>query len=92
MDFGDLLMKPNFKEMTKPELITYVKEHRTDDEAIRELFVNRRSPDETATWYPAPLDPESIRITEEAIRSKVQEIENEQRRNDQSQQQWSPDN
>lgn len=63
----------DFKEMTKSELLTYVREHRTDDEAIRELFVNRRSPDETATWYPAPLDPESIRITEEAIRNKVRQ-------------------
>jgi hypothetical protein len=68
-------MKPNFKEMSKEELIAYVKKHRTDSEAVRELFFNRRSPDETATWYPAPLDEESIRIGEEAIRQKIQEIE-----------------
>ena len=36
-----------------------------------ELFVNRRNPN--ATWYPAPLGPKSIRITEEAIRNRVQE-------------------
>lgn len=65
-------MKPNFKEMTKNQLVAYVKEHRTDEEAIRELFQHRRSPDSTATWYPAPLDAESIRITEEAIKDKVQ--------------------
>ncbi len=63
--------KPNFKEMSKSELIAYIKQNRTDDEAIRELFVNRRNPN--ATWYPAPLDPQSIRITEEAIRNRVQE-------------------
>jgi hypothetical protein len=72
MGSGVLLMnKPNFKEMSKSELIAYIKQNRTDDQAIRELFVNRRNPN--ATWYPAPLDPESIRITEEAIRNRVQE-------------------
>lgn len=69
-------MKPNFSQMTLSELRAYIKEHRTDDEAIRELFVNRRSPDETATWYPAPLDEEAIKIMEEAFRQKFQEIEN----------------
>lgn len=68
-------MKPNFSQMSLSELRAYIKEHRTDDEAIRELFV-RRSPDETATWYPAPLDEEGIRIMELAFRQKFQEIEN----------------
>lgn len=68
-------MKPNFSQMSLSELRAYVKQHRTDDEAIRELFVNRRSPDETATWYPAPLDEEGIKIMEEAFRQKIQEIE-----------------
>lgn len=67
-------MQPNFSQMSLSELQSYVKEHRTDDEAIRELFVNRRSPDEKATWYPAPLDDEGIRIMEEAFRQKIQEI------------------
>ena len=69
-------MKPNFSQMSLGELRAYIKEHRTDDEAIRELFVNRRSPDELATWYPAPLDEEGIRIMEEAFRQKFQEIDN----------------
>lgn len=64
-------MKPNFKEMSLEELIAYVKKHRTDSEAIRELFFNRRSSDETATWYPAPLDEQSVQIMEEAFRSKL---------------------
>jgi hypothetical protein len=71
-------MQPNFSEMSLSELQSYVKEHRTDDEAIRELFVNRRDPDEKATWYPAPLDDEGIRIMEEAFRQKIQEISNRQ--------------
>lgn len=62
--------KPNFKQMSKEDLIAYIKLNRTDDEAIRELFVNRRNPN--STKYPAPLDAETIRITEEAIRNKVQ--------------------
>lgn len=61
--------KPDFKQMSSLDLIAYIKLNRTDDEAIRELFVNRRNPN--ATKYPAPLDPETIRITEEAIRNKV---------------------
>lgn len=65
-----MMSKPNFKEMPKSELIAYIKQNRTDDEAIRELFVNRRNPN--AIWYPAPLDTESFRITEEAIRRKAQ--------------------
>lgn len=65
-----MMSKPNFKEMLKSELIAYIKQNRTDDEAIRELFVNRRNPN--ATWYPAPLDAESFRIAEEVIRRKAQ--------------------
>ena len=63
------MTKINYEQMSKEELIAYVKLNRTDDEAIRELFSVRRNPN--ATRYPAPLDPETIRITEEAIRNKV---------------------
>ncbi len=62
-------MKPDFSKMTLTELRTYVKEHRTDDEAIRELFVNRRSPDETATWYSFPLTQEGLKQGEEVLRA-----------------------
>ena len=68
-------MKPDFSKMTLPELRTYIKEHRTDDEAIRELFVNRRSPDETATWYSFPFTPEGLKQGEEIL---LQEIESRQ--------------
>lgn len=63
------MTKLNYEQMSKEELIAYVKVNRSDDEAIRELFSVRRNPN--AKRYPAPLDPETIRITEEAIRNKV---------------------
>jgi len=65
--------KPDFNAMSRAELLAYLKEHRTDDEAWS-IFLDRRSPN--AKKYPAPLDEESIRIGEEAIRQKIQEIEN----------------
>ncbi len=65
-------MKPNYQQMTNAELRTYIKEHRTDEEAIQELFVYRRSPDESATWYSVPFSPEGIEETEELIRQKIQ--------------------
>lgn len=66
-------MKPNFEQMSRTELLAYLKQHRTDDEAWG-VFLDRRSPDEKATWYPAPLDDEGIRIMEEALCQKIQEI------------------
>jgi hypothetical protein len=62
-------MKPNFSEMSLAELRAYVKEHRSDDEAIHELFVNRRNPN--AKQYPPPLGEESIRIMEQAFQEKL---------------------
>jgi macrodomain Ter protein organizer (MatP/YcbG family) len=65
-------MKPNYQQMTDAELRTYIKEHRTDEEAIQELFVHRRSPDELATWYSVTFSPEGIEQTQEQIRQKIQ--------------------
>ena len=67
-------MKPNFEQMSRAQLLAYLQEHRTDE--AWGIFLDRRSPDETATWYPAPLDRAGIRIMEEAFRQKIQEIEN----------------
>ena len=69
MVIGDLKMT-NYKEMTKKELIEYVKKHRTDDEAIRELFINRANPN--ATVYPADQTPEEI---EAILRGHIEEKE-----------------
>lgn len=48
------MTKPNFKQMTRNELKKYILAHPTDDEAIAELFINRRNPN--ATIYPSPDD------------------------------------
>ncbi len=65
-------MKPDFNAMSRAELLAYLKEHRTDDEAWG-IFLDRRNPN--TKKYPAPLDEESIRIGEDAIRQKIQEVE-----------------
>ena len=39
------MSKPNFSQLTRQELKSYIRQHPTDDEAIRELFVHRRHPD-----------------------------------------------
>jgi len=44
-------MKPDFNAMSRAELLAYLKEHRTDDEAWG-IFSDRATP----MQYPAPLD------------------------------------
>lgn len=56
----------DFSRMTLAELRAYVKAHRTDDEAIHELFVNRRNPN--AKVYPYNQSGEEI---EEILRRKI---------------------
>gem|GEM_PF-371206 len=75
MESGGLLMKSKFDEMSIKELRTYVLDHRDDMEAL-DTLVSRRSPDSEATWYPAPLTPETIKITEEAIKQRIKEVDN----------------
>jgi hypothetical protein len=70
----EICMKPSYQQMTDAELRAYIKENRTDEEAIQELFVNRRSPDELATWYSVPFSPEGIEETQELIRQKMRSI------------------
>ncbi|WP_422662038.1 DUF6887 family protein [Pannus brasiliensis] len=36
--------KANFTEMSRKKLKSYIRQHPTDEDAIRELFVNRKSP------------------------------------------------
>lgn len=69
------MTKPNFDQMNRAELKAYVMAHRDDNEAW-DAFMNK--PARRSAPYPAPLDEESIRIGEEAIRQKIQEIENRQ--------------
>ncbi len=59
-------MKPDFKKMSFSELRTYIVKNRTDDEAIHELFVNRRNPN--AVQYSPTLSGEEIT---EILRRKI---------------------
>ncbi|BAY07629.1 DUF6887 family protein [Calothrix sp. NIES-2098] len=56
------MTQPDFTKMTRQELKAYIRQHPTDDEAIRELFVNRRSPD--AKTYPFPYNMTKEELTE----------------------------
>lgn len=63
--------KPNYKEMTHEELRKYVLAHRDDDEAINELFVNRRDPN--AKVYPANMSIEEMtQVIQERIKANNQ--------------------
>ena len=63
--------KPNLQEMSRADLKAYIVATH-DEEAMQELFISRRSPN--SKKYPAPLDEESIRIGEEAIREKIKSL------------------
>lgn len=63
-------MKPDFDTMSRAELLAYLKAHRDDDEAWGK-YLDQRNPN--AKQYPAPLDEESIKIMEEAIKRKINE-------------------
>lgn len=71
-------MKSKFDEMSIKELRAYVLDHRDDMDAL-DALVSRRSPDSEATWYPAPLTPETIKITEQAIQQRIQEVDNQKK-------------
>jgi hypothetical protein len=72
-------MSQNFEQMSKSELTAYVLENRNDLEAMRYLF--RLPPGVEVKRYPPmftqdgkPIE-ENIRIAEEAIRQKIEEID-----------------
>ena len=70
MDNGSLvkMKKPNFQEMSRKELKKYVLSHPTDDEAIRELFINRRNPNAKIYPYPYEMSYEDV---EAIFKSKI---------------------
>lgn len=47
------MTKPNFEEMSRKELLTYIREHGDDDEAFR-IYMDRVTAEPTTEWYPAP--------------------------------------
>jgi hypothetical protein len=78
-------MKPNFEEMSVPELRAYVLTHREDDEAIRALF---HHPSLKWKTFPPmftedgqPVE-ENIRIAEEALCKKLEEDRRKQHEKD----------
>ncbi len=46
------MTKPDLTKMTRKELKKYILSHPTDDEAIRELFINCRNPNVQVFPYP----------------------------------------
>lgn len=67
--------------MSRIELRNYLFSHRDDNRAWEAFFAKLgqdRSFDQNQ-WYPAPLDEDSIRITEEAIKQKIKEIEGKEK-------------
>lgn len=75
-------MKPNFKQMSVPELRKYVLSHRDDMEAIRALFhhpsLKYREMPPLVTGDGLPIA-ENIRIAEEAIKKRA-EIDREKQK------------
>ncbi len=75
-------MKPNFEQMSVPELRAYVLSHRDDIEAIRALFhhpsLKWKTMPPLVTQDGLPIE-ENIRIAEEAIRQRAEvDRENDQ--------------
>jgi hypothetical protein len=75
-------MKPNFEEMSVPELRAYVLAHRDDIEAIRVLFhhptLKWKTMPPLVTQDGLPIE-ENIRIAEEAIRQRAESDRENQR-------------
>ena len=65
------MAKQNCDEMSLAELKAYVLAHRDDDEAWG-IYLDKLP--RGGKQYPAPLDEESIRIGEEAIREKIEKL------------------
>ncbi|MCY7321043.1 MAG: hypothetical protein LH660_04395 [Phormidesmis sp. CAN_BIN36] len=62
------MTKPDFIQMTRKELKQYILSHPTDDEAIRELFINRRNPGVQVFPFPGNINYEEIEAT---LKSKL---------------------
>lgn len=71
------MTEQDFETMSRAQLRSYLNSHRDDSQAWDVFFakLNASRTFDQGSWYPAPLDEESIRVTEEAIKQKIQEIE-----------------
>jgi hypothetical protein len=72
MENGDLMMKPNFSQMSRQSLRAYILEHRDDDEAI-EALIAMGNPDSPV--YPFPQTDEDFKTMEEILRKKIESTE-----------------
>ncbi len=61
-------MKPDLTKLSRSELKKYIVTHPTDEEAIRELFVNRRNVNAKRYPYPYDMSEEEIKTI---FRSKI---------------------
>ncbi len=68
------MTKPDFQQMTRKELKKYILAHPSDDEAIREFVLNRRSPN--AVIYPPPSTL-SFEEMEAIFKAKIKSNESE---------------
>lgn len=68
------MSKPDFQQMTRKELKKYILAHPSNDEAIREFVLNRRSPN--AVMYPPPSTL-SYQEMEAIFKAKIQSNESE---------------
>lgn len=76
-------MKPNFDEMSVPELRTYVLSHRDDIEAIRALFLHPSLINKYQEMPPmfnpdGTPNEENIRFAEEALRRRIERGERQE--------------
>jgi hypothetical protein len=62
---------PSFETMSRAELKAYIRQHPTDNAAIRELFVHRCNPD--AKQYPYPYDMPTQDV-EVIFREKINQV------------------
>jgi hypothetical protein len=64
------MTKPNFKEMSRQELRSYVLVNREDDEAIAEII--HRIEASGAPTYPYPKTEEDLRTMQEILRKRLE--------------------
>ncbi len=62
------MTKPDFSQMTRPELRAYILAHREDDDAIAAL-IERGNPD--SPIYPLPQTVEDLQAMAEILRRKL---------------------
>lgn len=65
-------MKPDFNQMSRPELRKYILENREDDEAI-EALIKRSDPNSPV--YPFPKTEEDVRQMQEIFQRKISQIQ-----------------